>query len=578
MSGFLWFSTSAGVKFPSWLPKIVLHLSGMPAGTGVRSLICIFLCIVGPCSAQELDPSARAAADAATKTIRVDALRAHMRFLSDSLLEGRAPGTRGYDIAARYVATQLESMTLQPAGAQGTWFQTVPLRKAVNDRRASSFVLSNGGKELKLEDTADYVLLADLSRTESEVEGPVVFVGYGVSAPELNYDDYRGIDAHGKIVVWIANAPPRFSSSQRGYYSDAIVKGKNAIAHGAVGVLGIALPADEERDPWRWRFPQIQMGLREWIDTQGVPHDSLPEIRGWAVLSPQGAEKLFLGAPKKSQEVFSAAEASQPQAFPLPWKARIHTVSSHQLIESVNVVGNMVGSDPVLRNQYLIYTAHLDHLGLCPPLEGDNVCHGAIDNASGVATLLEIARAYTSLPRPPRRSILFLFVTGEEGNLEGSDYFAHSPTVPRKSIVADVNIDGTPGMRYPCKDIMAVGIEHSSLSNNVEVAARQIGYEISPDPNPEEDFFIRSDQYSFVQQGVPAVWLRNGADGLDVVKKWLVTRYHTPLDNMEQQIYYDAGAKAGGMYFLLGYSVAQQDQPPTWNPNDFFGTKFSPTQ
>jgi len=538
--------------------------------------VWILLCITGSCSAQQLDPSARAAADAATKTIRVDALRAHMLFLSDSLLEGRAPGTRGYDIAARYVATQLESMTVQPAGAQGTWFQTVPLRKAVNDGRASSLVLSNDAKELKLQDTADYVLVADLSRTESGVEAPVVFVGYGVSAPELNYDDYRGIDARGKIVVLIGNAPPRFSSSQRGYYSDAIVKGMNAIAHGAVGVLGIALPADEERNPWTWVFPQMQMGVREWVDAQGVPHDSLPEIRGWASLSPTGLEKLFMGAPKKPQEVFSAAEASQPQAFPLPWKARIHTVSSHQFIESANVVGRIVGSDPALRNQYVVYTAHLDHLGTCPPINGDNVCHGAIDNASGVATLLEIARAYTSLPRPPRRSILFLFVTGEEGNLEGSDYFAHFPTVSRKSIVADINIDAAPGMRYPGRDIMAVGIEHSSLRKNVEVAAQQIGYEISSDLQPEENWFVRSDQYSFVQQGVPAIWLRNGADGVDVVKKWLVTRYHTPLDNMDQQIYYDAGVKAAGMYFLLGYSVAQQDQPPSWNKNDFFGTRFSP--
>jgi len=350
----------------------------------------------------------------------------------------------------------------------------------------------------------------------------------------------------------------------------------NAIAHGAVGVLGIALPADEERNPWTWVFPQMQMGVREWVDAQGVPHDSLPEIRGWASLSPTGLEKLFMGAPKKPQEVFSAAEASQPQAFPLPWKARIHTVSSHQFIESANVVGRIVGSDPALRNQYVVYTAHLDHLGTCPPINGDNVCHGAIDNASGVATLLEIARAYTSLPRPPRRSILFLFVTGEEGNLEGSDYFAHFPTVSRKSIVADINIDAAPGMRYPGRDIMAVGIEHSSLRKNVEVAAQQIGYEISSDLQPEENWFVRSDQYSFVQQGVPAIWLRNGADGVDVVKKWLVTRYHTPLDNMDQQIYYDAGVKAAGMYFLLGYSVAQQDQPPSWNKNDFFGTRFSP--
>src|SRR5262249_29841561 len=154
----------------------------------------------------------------------------------------------------------------------------------------------------------------------------------------------------------------------------------------------------------------------------------------------------------------------------------------------------------------------------------------------------------------PRRSVLFLFITGEEAGLEGSDYFPHSPTVPKKSIVADINIDGTPGMRYPCRDLLPVGSEHSSLSRDVEVAGRQIRYEISADPTPEENWFIRSDQYSFVQQGIPSVWLRNGADGIEVLKKWFSTRYHTPMDNMEQQIYFDAGLKAAGMYFLLGYS------------------------
>ena len=544
----------------------------------MRIVVCIFLCFAGPCSAQQLDSFAKTAGDAAIKTIHTDPIRAHMRFLSDSLLEGRSTGTRGYDIAARYVATQLEAIGMQPAGEQGGWFQKVPLRRAVNDPSASSLILSAGGKEVRLREGTDYVILADLSRPISDVRAAVVFVGYGVTAPELKYDDYSGLDVYGKIVALIGNAPPRFSSSQRGYYSDDTVKGKNAIAHGAIGAVEFSLPADEKEYPWKWTVPQLRMGIREWMETESVPHDALPEIQAEAALSHEGAEKLFIGAPKKLDEVFAAAEASQPQGFALPWTATIHTVSSHQSIESANVAAKIVGSDPALRDQYVIYTAHLDHLGICPPVEGDNVCHGTIDNASGVATFLEIARAYTSLPRAPRRSVLFLFVTGEEGNLEGSDYFAHSPTVPRKSIVADINIDGTPGMRYPCKDLVAIGSEHSTLIKNVEVAAKQIGYEISADPTPEEDWFIRSDQYSFVQQGIPAVWLRNGADGIEVLKKWYVTRYHTPLDNMEQQIYYDAGLKTARMYFLLGYSVAQQEQRPAWNENDFFGTMFNRTR
>jgi len=235
----------------------------------------------------------------------------------------------------------------------------------------------------------------------------------------------------------------------------------------------------------------------------------------------------------------------------------------------------------VLRNQYVVYTAHVDHLGICPAVNGDNVCHGALDNASGVASLLEIARAFASLPKAPRRSLLFVFVTGEEMGLLGSDYFASYPTVPRSAIAADVNIDGAPGLFYSMKDLIAIGIEHSSLEQQVESAAKRIGYSLTPDPMPEENFFIRNDQYSFVQQGVPAVYISDGIhsvdpkiDGFKVQKEWSVTKYHTPLDNMDQALDYESGARAAGVNFLVGYEVAQQDAAPTWSKGDFFGDKF----
>src|SRR4029077_1188641 len=234
-------------------------------------------------------------------------------------------------------------------------------------------------------------------------------------------------------------------------------------------------------------------------------------------------------------QVFDTARKSKPQAFALPGSAHIHTVAVQSIIQSPNIIAELKGSDPALRDQYVVYTAHVDHLGICPAVEGDNVCHGALDNASGTSTLLEIARAYASLPHAPRRSVLFVFVTGEEMGLLGSDYFAYFPTVPRKSIVANVNIDGAPGLYYAMKDIVPLGAEHSSMGDNVELAARQMGYEISPDPMPEEVAFIRSDQYSFVLQGIPAVDITDGVkafdpkvDGLAVIKKWLITRYHTP--------------------------------------------------
>ncbi|MFY9527825.1 MAG: M28 family peptidase [Candidatus Acidiferrales bacterium] len=548
---------------------------------GPCALACLLLC----CPAlfgQQLKSSDPSATEAALKTIKPEAIRAHMRFLSDSLLEGRAPDTRGYEIAARYVAAQLEGMGLRPGGSDGKWFQPVPLRKAVLDTSKSSLVLLASGKEQKLVDGQDYVLTGDVLRPENNLEAPIVFVGFGITAPGENYDDYSGTDVQGKIVLTFYGAPPRFASTVRAHYSDDVVKAKNALAHGAVAVLTTLLPEDWKRWPWDWDVPQFRMGNMNWLDKNGAPHDPFP-LGGLANFNQTGAAILFTNAPRTLEQAFAAARAGQPQAFPLAWSARIHTVSNQTTIESPNVIGERVGSDPALRDQCVVYTAHLDHLGICPPINGDNVCHGALDNASGAATLLEIARAYASLSLAPRRSVLFVFVTGEEMGLLGSDYFAHFPTVPLDRIVANVNIDGAPGMLFPMKDVVAMGAEHSDIDKAVARAARQIGYAIIPDPMPEENGFIRSDQYSFVLEGIPAVNISDGItstdpkiDGLAVEKKWLITNYHTPLDSMNQPLDYESAAKGAGLNFLVGYEIAQQDQPPQWNQGDFFGAKFGP--
>ncbi len=531
----------------------------------------------------------QAAMGVAAKAIRPEQIRAHMRFLSDTLLQGRAPGTPGYDIAARYVASELEGMGLQP-GASGKWFQPVPLEKAVTDANASSFVLTVNGKDQKLTDAKDYVLSAwfanpagKASKAESDVEAPVVFVGFGVTAPDQKYDDYAGVDVHGKIVAGIYGAPSSFPSTERAYYSDSVVKEENAVAHGAVGVIQIMLPEDWKRYPWEWIVPQIQMGEMHWLNHSGVPHNFFPQLKGNVLLSQKSAEVLFAGAPKSADKVFADARAGKPQGFALPASAHIHTVATQTLIHSPNIVAELRGSDPALRDQYVVYTAHVDHLGLCPAVEGDNVCHGALDNASGTASLLEIARAYATLPKPPRRSVLFVFVTGEEMGLLGSDFYAQYPTVPLKSIVANVNIDGAPGAYFPMKDLVVLGPEHSTLAHEVSSSAQALGYDLSPDPMPEEVMFIRSDQYSFVLRGVPSVDVTDGVkstdpkiNGLEVIKKWLVTRYHTPLDNMDQPIDFDSAAKGSVMNFLVGYEVAQHDGVPEWNKGDFFGTTFGP--
>jgi Peptidase family M28 len=551
--------------------------------TGICYLNLFLLCAT--LFAQQLTPADRAAADAAVKQIRPQAIRAHVRFLTDSLLQGRATGTPGYSIAARYVATELEGMGLHPAGQNGTWFQDVRLRKAVVDEHRSSLVFIRNGKEEILADETDYVLSGDVVHTEASLEAPVVFAGFCVTAPDQKYDDYAGLDVKGKIVACLSGAPARFPSTERAYYS-GLAKFKTAVAHGCVGMLGILTPEDQKRNPWAWLVPQIQAGEMRWLDERGNPHDAFPELRTGVegvLLSQSGVEKLFAGAPKSLGEVFARSKAGQPQAFALPVTVHLHEVSKQSNLHSPNIVAELPGSDTGMRDQYVVYTAHVDHLGLCPPVNGDNVCHGARDNASGTASLLEIARAYSSLHQAPRRNILFLFVTGEEMGLLGSDYFAHRPTMQRRSIAANINIDIAPGLLYPMKDIVVLGIEHSSLRKAVETAAKKLGYDISSDPTPEEIAFIRSDQYSFVQEGVPAVHITDGVSasdpkikGLDVLKKWWVTQYHTPLDNMNQPLNYESAARASGLDFLVGYEVAQQVQPPTWNPGDFFGTMFGP--
>jgi Zn-dependent M28 family amino/carboxypeptidase len=536
-------------------------------------------------SAQELSPSDQVAADAAIKVIRPEAIAAHMRFLSDALLEGRGTGERGHEIAARYVAAELEAMGLAPAGVNGTWFQPLPLRGTDLLREETSFELVRDGKSQKLVLDQDYIIYANLLLSDTTVDTGAVFVGYGVTAPEFQYDDYAGADVKGKVAVILRGAPGRFPSTERAYFASALTGQQNAAAHGAVGVIVIDSP-----EFLRAQWNRVMLQLRadppmRWLDPEGAPSDTVPEIRVLIRTNQSGAEALFAGAPKSLPEVLAAAKAGQPGSFPLPGTVRIHLANRFTTVESRNVVAKITGSDPTLANQYVVYSAHLDHLGICHPGEADPICHGATDNASGTAAVLEIARAFATLPRAPRRSILFLFVTGEERGLLGSDYFVHYPTVPLENIVADVNIDGAPGVRFPIKDIVPQGAEHSTLSKDVEPAARRLGYTISPDPRPEEGFFTRSDQYSFVRRGVPSVKVDAGTqstdpaiDGPTFAKNWTATNYHTPNDNMDHRLYFDSAAKSTALNFLIGYEVALQSERPAWNAGDFFGTKFAHKQ
>jgi hypothetical protein len=520
------------------------------------------------------------AADEAMSSIRPEAIRADMRFLSDDLLEGRGTATRGYELAAKFMATQFEGLGLQPAGDNGTYFQNVPLRSQRPDESKTTFTLTRAGKEESLAFREDYILRGDPGRAEISVEAPVVFVGFGVTAPEQGYDDYKGIDTKGKIVA-ITFGAPNFESSLKAHYSSSAVKAKNAVAHGAVGIIVVDDPMLEEIYSFSKRVRDLALPTFRWLDKQGQPNDYFPELKCSASLSLAESRKFFEGSPHTADEVFAAAKAGKPVSFALPLTARVHTVAPWQDVHSPNVVAKLEGSDPKLKAEYLVYTAHLDHLGIGEPVQGDKIYNGTLDNSTGSAMILEIARAFGKMNPRPRRSILFVAVTGEEAGLLGSDYFAHFPTVPRSSIVADVNTD-MDLMLWPLQDIIAFGAEHSSLEGVIRRATERMNLTESPDPLAQLVLFIRSDQYSFVKQGIPAVMPSPGFKSsdpkivpLEIMGNWENTRYHQPQDDMDQPgLDFDAATKYARFVFLCGYLITEDAQRPTWNKGDFFGDLY----
>ncbi len=511
--------------------------------------------------------------------VRGSAYRAHVEFLAHDLLEGRDTGTKGYDIAALYVASELKAMGLQPAGESGSWLQPVPLRQSRLVEGEVSFAPVGGGPAVKLTARDDYLQVGDPLRTESRITAPVVFAGFGVTAPDLGYDDYKGLDVRGRIVAMLANAPPRFPSEQRAHFASRRLKAENAARSGAVGLVFLLTTEDEKRFPWE-RILNEDPHSVQWLHPDGTPEGVPPELKAGVLLSPAGARRLFASSPVPLERVFQQAAQSRVRGFALPVTATIASRSEHRPMASANVVGLLEGSDPVLKDTYVVYSAHLDHVGVGQPVDGDRIYNGAYDNASGVSVNLEVARALAGLRVRPRRSVLFVFVTGEEKGLIGSDYFAQHPTVPAERLVANVNVD-MPLFLYPLADVIAFGAENSSLQAVVAQAASRVGLAESPDPMPEENLFIRSDQYSFVRRGVPAVFLvpgfrstEAGVDGGQVFRDFLQNNYHRPSDDVRRPMDLASAERFIRANVLVGYAVASDPEPPRWKPGNFFGRTF----
>jgi hypothetical protein len=505
-------------------------------------------------------------------------IHAHMAFLASDLLRGREAGTVDFDIAAAYVASQMEQLGLKPLGGDGkSYRQPVPLL-AYRAADPGALVLKDAqGTEEPLKFGEDYLVRGSPFGAAVKKSAPLVFAGFGVVAPEHGRDDYAGLDVRGKIVLLVSGAPKNYQTEERAYYANGRTKAAVALGRGAIGVLGLDTLTGEKLYPFSNSVRQYQSWGVAWRDAQGRPFIPSP-IPNLGVISVAGAAKLFAGAPQSAAAILAAAETPDGaiKGFDLPRVLDATLNSELKEVQSENLVGLLEGSDPKLKAEVVVLSAHLDHLGLTPPVDGDSINNGALDNAAGVATTLEVAKLFRTKPKAPKRSLLFLIDTAEEKGLVGAEYFAHNPTVPAKSIVADVDLD-MPILTYEFTDVVAFGADRSSIGPSVEKAAARMNVKLSPDPMPDEGIFTRSDHYRFVEQGVPAVFLITGFanGGQAAFADFMAHHYHKPSDDMNLPLRFDVGAKFARLNYEITRELADSPIKPSWNKGDFFGGKFA---
>lgn len=495
--------------------------------------------------------------------IRPEWIASHIRFLADGYLEGRETARRGGEIAARYVASEFERLGLAPLTADSSRLLPVPLRRS--DPVASTLEMTTGGTTRTLEPVLDYIVHPDKSAESAEFSGEVVFVGWGVSAPEFGYDDYRGLDVRGKVVAMVFGGPNALTPDVRGHFASLGVKAEAARAHGAAGVVTI-MPAPG---------PTLNRSLGQlegygWLDQSGAPHSPFFEKGVVLRLTDRGTAALFGAAGRSFPEV-AAALARGPVSFTTGAALHFKGTFRQQDVTVSNAAAVLTGSDPALRGEYVVFSAHMDHVGIGAPVDGDSVYHGAIDNAGGTAVMMAVARALTTGPRP-RRSIIFLAVTGEEKGILGSDYFVHQPPVPADRIVADVNLDNFV-LTAPVRDLVAYGAGYSTLEPVVNRAITSLGLGVSEDPLPWMTIFTRSDHYTFMRRGVPGVMLfpgrqsgSGGRDGVATQKDWFDHIHHTPRDRFDQAIDWKTAVLYGEANLRIGLAVANTPARPVWKP------------
>ena len=543
------------------------------------SLILVFSLILLSCQGTN-EPTKPAKSQSTDKALATR-IAAHMDFLASDLLQGRQTGSTEYNIAANYVATQMQQYGLQPAGTDGTWFQDVPLIKSSLVADSVKLSASTTEQTIEFKFIEDFITSADPLSSMDYVAAEVVFVGYGIDSEEMSYNDYENLDVQNKIVIALRGRPFQFPSEQGAHLASGTTKMQAAIKHGAIGFFQIHTPEMETiRKFSSYQEYALHPGYA-WQAPDGSVSNSFPEIKGSGYLATETGRTIFNLAGKNLDELFEAMNNNEnPQGFDLNIQLSMQRQSKQERLSSPNVIGRLEGSDPVLKQEHVVYSAHLDHVGVEAHTDGeDKIYNGALDNASGIAIMLETARRFAEQERP-KRSILFVAVTAEEKGLLGSSYFATNPTVGTDNMVANINLD-MPLILYPFGDVIAFGSEHSTLASAVEKATAHHNIKLSPDPMPEQVLFVRSDHYSFVKRGVPSIYLVPGFDsrdpninGKEVFNLFLQKHYHKPSDDMALPINFEAAALFTSINQEIGDNIANSEQRPRWQEGNFFGELF----
>jgi hypothetical protein len=492
----------------------------------------------------------------------------HVEFLASDALEGRDTGSEGYRKAAAYVAEQLAAAGVKPGAGEG-YLQEVALRSRRLVEERSRLALVRGGKEVPLLLGQDAILSSRVGESGA-IDAPMVFVGYGLSIPEAGHDDLAGLDLKGKVAVILLGGPERIPGALRAHHGSTAERVKVLRQAGAVGFVLLQNPRLVEV-PW-----ERTAGARK-MPSMVFAEPALNEDQGLQVsvtVNEAHAQKLFAGAPHTFKALLALANADKPlPRFELPARLKAELAFETAPVTSANVVGVLPGSDPVLAREYVVLSAHLDHVGVGEPVKGDRIYNGAMDNASGVAAVLEVARVLQASEAKPRRSVLFALVTGEEKGLLGAKYFAARPTVPEEGLVADLNLDMFLPL-MPLTRVVAYGQEESTLAVALRQVAAAHGVKVQADPAPNRMGFVRSDQYAFIRQGVPALAFKFGFEPGSkeerLQKQWYRERYHAPSDDLSQPVDKEGAAKFVRMLADLTRAVADAPERPRWNESSFF--------